>query len=91
MVLSGKLHDARDLFRRRWEYHYVWPTFLHRAVIFVEKKIFRPVKNGSRADELLEFLNDAGVHKARRQRTSHYSEISVARATLSYAASATVC
>jgi hypothetical protein len=46
IVFSGELDDAGNVFRGGWENDHVGAAFFHGAVIFIEEKIFRLIKNG---------------------------------------------
>ena len=65
MLYRGKFDDARNVFGGIGKNDEVWTALLDGAVVFIKKKILGPVKNGSGAEELFEFANEAGVHRAR--------------------------
>jgi hypothetical protein len=74
-MLRGELDDARDLFGRGGKNDDIGAAFFDGAVVFVKQEIFRPRKNGRRAEKFFQFANEARVHRARAVAHLHYSEV----------------
>lgn len=62
--LGGDFDDARNVLCGSRKDDEVRAAFFDGAVVFVEEKIFRPGKNGERAEEFFEFANEAREHRA---------------------------
>jgi hypothetical protein len=63
VVFRGEFDDTGDLFCRCRENHDIRAALFDGAIIFIEKKIFRPIKNRGRAEELFKIPNQARVHR----------------------------
>ena len=65
VVFRGELDDLRNFLSGGGENNYFRAAFLDRAIVFVEKNLFRLKENGLRAEKLFEFAKKARVHMGR--------------------------
>jgi hypothetical protein len=64
IVFGGEFDDAGDVLRGRRKNDEVGAALFDRAVVFVQKKVFRFVEHGGLTKEFFEFLNKTRVHRA---------------------------
>src|SRR5207244_1180757 len=64
VVACSESDDARDLLAGIGKNDEIRTPLHDGAVVFIKKKILRPVKDGRRAEEFFEFANKARVHGA---------------------------
>ena len=62
IVFGGEFDDAGDFVGGGGKDDDVGAALFDRAVVFVEQKVFRLVKDGSFAEEFFEFLDEARAH-----------------------------